>query len=138
MFSKSDRNAKTSAKERSMRMVFSNSSITPPSEVSIKEAALFVLLSAAHQNAIDDEDGKGDGKAAVASSIQGRDGRAEDDQLDPQPYKWHGHRGAGRREQPPEHSREKRRTEPQRRLGDWATACPHAPVTECRQSAYFQ
>src|SRR5215204_4183903 len=86
MFSKSDRNAKTSAKERSMRMVFSNSSITPPSEVSIKEAALFVLLSAAHQNAIDDdEDGKGDGKAAVASSIQGRDGRAEDDQLDPSP-----------------------------------------------------
>src|SRR5215211_672273 len=114
-------------------------SVSMQPAVSIKKAALFVMLSEAHQNAVDDdEDGKGDCKAAVANSIQGRDGRAEDDQLDPQPYKWHGHRGAGRREQPPEHSREKRRTEPQRRLGDWATACPHAPVTECRQSAYFQ
>src|SRR5215207_6315794 len=66
MFSKSDRNAKISAKERWMWMVFSNSSITPPCEVSIKEAALFVLLSEAHQNAVDDEDGKGYGKAAAA------------------------------------------------------------------------
>jgi hypothetical protein len=58
-------------------------------------------LSEAHQDAVgNDEDGEGDGEAAVAGSVQGRHCRAEDDQFDPQPYERHGHRGARCREQP--------------------------------------
>ena len=92
---------------------------------------LLILTSEAHQDAVGyDEDGEGDGEAAVAGCVQGRHCRAEDDQFDPQPYERHGHRGAGRREQPPENRRDKRCTDPQRRLGDRPAASPHAPVTQ--------
>jgi hypothetical protein len=97
------------------------------------------LQSEPYQGTVgDDDDGEDDGEGAVARGVQGQDRRTEDDELHPQPYERHRHRGARRREQAPEDRRKERCTEPERCLRDQPVADRHPPVTERGQGAQLE